>query len=98
MVEVNEKELNEIKEYLRVDAVEENPLIKGFILAAKNYLLHAGVPEPKEENKLYDLVTKMLVSLFYENREPSEKSVDVPPVIQNFITQLSISHFKSGGG
>ncbi|WP_199615539.1 head-tail connector protein [Paenibacillus alkalitolerans] len=80
-------DLQEVKDFLRVDSTAEDLLIQGFILAAENYLANAGV---KVKGELYDLVVKMLVALFYENRNPAEDKVDVPPVIRNFITQLAL--------
>jgi len=86
-------DLQYVKEYLRVDYDEDDRLITGFIAAAKEYLGGAGVGE-RNDSELYNNVILMLVSLFYENREVTDKDIKIPTVINNFIVQLSL---KSGG-
>lgn len=81
-------DLQNVKEYLRVDYDEDDFLITGFITAAKEYLRNAGVSDG-QEGELYNIVVLMLVSLFYENREVTDKDIKIPTVINNFITQLS---------
>lgn len=89
-------ELQLYKDYLRVDTDDEDLLIEGFILAAKDYLRNAGVKDIAQGD-LYDVVVKMLVATFYEQRETAAKQVTIPPIINNFITQLSITSLKSAG-
>ncbi|WP_338841842.1 head-tail connector protein [Paenibacillus glucanolyticus] len=81
--------LQYVKDYLRVDYDEDDLLITGFIAGAKEYLRGAGVPE-QQRNELYNIVVLMLVALFYENREVTDKDIKIPTVIQNFIVQLSV--------
>jgi uncharacterized phage protein (predicted DNA packaging) len=85
--------LQSAKDYLRVDADDDDALIDGFILAAKSYMANAGVNN-SIQGDLYDVVVYMLVALFYANRDASEKDVQVPRVVQNFITQLSIKSLE----
>ncbi|MNP59274.1 Phage gp6-like head-tail connector protein [compost metagenome] len=80
-------DIQKVKDYLRVDYDDDDLLIVGFMAAAKEYLLNAGVPE-RENSELYNMVILMLVALFYENRE-SEKDIKIPSVVMNFIVQLS---------
>ncbi|MEC0107265.1 head-tail connector protein [Paenibacillus taichungensis] len=82
-----ELELAKVKEYLRVDFDDDDALIIGFIIAAKEYMRNGGVKS--EEGELYRVVVMMLVSLFYENREVTDKDIKIPTVINNFIIQLS---------
>lgn len=84
-----------MKDYLRVDGNDEDSLIEGFILAAKEYLTGAGVGD-SVHGGLYDIVVKMLVAVFYENRDTVEKQVNVPPIINNFIAQLAIKSQVEG--
>lgn len=81
-------DLQKVKGYLRVDYAEDDLLISGFMAAAKEYLHNAGVPE-RQDSELYNVVLLMLISLFYENREVTDKDIKIPTVIQNFIVQLS---------
>lgn len=67
-------ELNEVKEYLRVDGEEEDNLITSLLLASQSYIENGtGIKiDDVERNKnlkpLYNLATKLLVSHWYENR------------------------------
>ncbi|KAF9118333.1 hypothetical protein BGX30_004651, partial [Mortierella sp. GBA39] len=70
-------DLQNVKEYLRVDYDEDDFLITGFITAAKEYLRNAGVSDG-QEGELYSIVVLMLVSLFYENREVTDKDIKIP--------------------
>lgn len=82
-------ELQEIKEYLRVDGDEDDNLISSILLAAQFYLKNAGVPEDvSSQQKLYDIAIKMLVSHWYENREPIGKADEIAFGLTNIITQL----------
>ncbi|OPG98981.1 hypothetical protein B2I21_07450 [Chryseobacterium mucoviscidosis] len=80
-------DLEQIKAYLRVDYDDDDNLIIGFMAAAKEYMRNAGVSV--QEGELYNVVVMMLVSLFYENREVTDKDIKIPTVINNFIIQLS---------
>lgn len=82
-------DLQHVKDYLRVDYDEDDHLITGFIAGAKEYLRGAGVTD-QQNNELYNIVILMLVALFYENREVTDKDIKIPTVIQNFIVQLSV--------
>ncbi|MDU4696397.1 MAG: head-tail connector protein [Paenibacillus sp.] len=81
-------DLQRVKDYLRIDYEDDDLMIMGFISAAKEYLSNAGVPE-RSQSELYNIVILMLVALFYENRDVSDKDVKIPTVIMNFIVQLS---------
>lgn len=78
-------DISKIKKYLRVDHSEEDDIIEGFVIAAKQYLTNAGVEE-QPENELYNIVVQMLTALFYESRGTNTK---IPHVVNNFIVQLS---------
>lgn len=82
-------DLQYVKGYLRVDYDDDDILIQGFMAGAKNYLHGAGVPE-RQDDELYNIVVLMLVALFYENREVTDKDIKIPSVLQNFIVQLSV--------
>lgn len=84
-----------MKDFLRVDSESEDAIIQGFILAAEDYLAGAGVKANIQGSGLYDTVVKMLVALFYENRDTAEDKVDIPPVINNFITQLATRSLRT---
>lgn len=69
-----------VKRLLRVDGSEDTPVLAFHIEAAKEYLKNAGVPEPTEPSKQYDLAVTAYVSLQYDDldknqREKLEKSL-----------------------
>ncbi|MWC26638.1 phage gp6-like head-tail connector protein [Paenibacillus sp. MMS18-CY102] len=82
-------QLEAVKGYLRIDFDDDDVIIDGFISAAKQYLINAGVPD-QPDNELYKLVVNMMVSMFYENRNVADKDMKLPTVVMNFITQLSV--------
>lgn len=57
--------LDEVKQYLKIDDTEDD--IESYISAAECYLTNAGVAK-NEDNKLYCLAVKMLVTHWYDNR------------------------------
>lgn len=87
-------DLQTAKDFLRVDGDDENTIIQAMITAAEDYLRNAGVKNTSSE--LYKIVVLMLTSIFYEHRDTADKQIAIPPIINNFITQLSLS--GEGGG
>lgn len=85
--------LNEAKEYLNIDIdnKEEDSLLSSLILSAKEYLKNAGV-KVGEENELYKLVLKMVVSQLYESRIDgnNDKNPSFCLSLQSLITQLAL--------
>lgn len=61
-------ELNEIKEYIRVDYDDDDLLLEELKGAAEEYLTNAGI-NVNYKSRLYKLAIKMLVIHWYENRE-----------------------------
>lgn len=68
--------VNEIKEYLRVDGEEETSLITNLQTAAENYLTNAGCTKDYS-NELYKLAIKLLVSHWYENRQIEQVGTNI---------------------
>lgn len=88
-------DLEQVKNYLRVDGNDEDLLIESFIAAAQEYIIGAGVKNAK--GKLYEVVVKMLVALFYEHRDTASAKITIPPVINNLITQLAMRSVVEDG-
>lgn len=66
-------QLNEIKEYLRVDSDLEDTTISSILFAAKSYIkngtgLTENMIQDDELLELYKLCIKLLVNHWYENR------------------------------
>ena len=81
-------QLEGVKDYLRLQDNDEDVQVLSLIKAAKLYLENAGVPE-REDDELYNLVIKMLVSSMYENKSSGNPSFCLS--LQSLITQLSCS-------
>lgn len=78
--------LEEVKEYLRV--TEDDEQIKGLIVAAQAYLKNAGATEDND-NALYVLAVKILVTHWYENRLPVGKvTEEIAYSLRHILTQL----------
>lgn len=80
--------IEDIKQYLRLDDDSDDLLLDGLIFAAKNYMSNAGVQEKNEENDLYDLCIKLLVSHWYENREVTGTTNKLAFSLESIIVQL----------
>lgn len=79
--------LEEIKLWLRVDSDEENNLIIGLQFAAEQYLNNAGIKKDYN-NELYKLAIHLLVTHWYENREPTGKADRLAFSLDSMMAQL----------
>lgn len=79
--------IEDMKQYLRIDDDSDDLLLDGLVFAAKNYMSNAGVQE-KSENDLYDLSIKLLVSHWYENREVTGTANKLAFSLESIIVQL----------
>lgn len=86
-----------VKSYLRIDFIDDDGLLSGFVAGAKGYLRSAGVKDALQDDPVYLVVIQMLVSLFYENRNVAADKLSIPPVINNFIIQLCAKSQIGGG-
>jgi uncharacterized phage protein (predicted DNA packaging) len=86
-------DLEEVKNWLRIDGEEENATLDILIGAAETYLLHATGRTYDDSHNQAKLFCLVLVADWYENRElmgdkPSEK---VRYSIQSIMSQLQYS-------
>lgn len=79
--------LDDVKQFLRIDGTDEDAQIVALIDAAETYLTNAGVTKD-ESNELYKLAVEMLVTNWYENREPIGQANEIAFGLRNIITQL----------
>lgn len=84
--------LEELKDFLRIDGNEEDNILSSFYKSAKQYLLNAGIKE-NESNELYKLAVNMLVCGWYENRNPTDPGSNNTQsfALRSIITQLKCS-------
>ena len=74
-------DLQEVKEYLRVDIEEDDQLLQMLITAAVEYLKNATGKEYPEKDEKGNTITyelekvylKLLIAYWYENRTPAGK-------------------------
>nr|UVM81369.1 MAG: head-tail connector protein [Bacteriophage sp.] len=78
----------EIKQFSRVDDPGEKGLLDSLEISAKTYLKNAGVNTPTETNEFYNLAIKILVTHWYDNREPIGKANKLAYSLDSIIAQL----------
>lgn len=78
--------LDEVKDYLRVDGDDEDSLLSILLLAAKEFLAQAGVEESSKA--LYKLAVFLHVSMHYENRNPENKLEGYDQAFNHIIPKL----------
>ena len=81
--------VDEAKKYLRIEPeyTDEDEDISAIIAAAEQYLLNAGCIL-NDGDELAKLAEKMLVVLWYENRESIGNADELPFGLRNIIEQL----------
>lgn len=82
--------LDELKTYLRIDGSEDDAVLALLVQAAEEYLADAGVPKEAKELAKYKLAVMLLVSLNYENRDPSAKIDKLSFGLESIILQLKV--------
>lgn len=99
---LTEAELKAAKAYLRVEDDEEDPVVSGCVLAAREYMAQAGIalPEPGNPRRtLYDLVCYAITLSTYDQREPVMVGAAVAenPVLRRMLIQLKLTEPAEGG-
>lgn len=85
-------ELEELKNFLRVDYPEDDILIGSLKLSAESYIKNAGSKVSSYDNSLYKLAVMMLVSHWYENREVVGESDKLAYSLECLLIQLQYSY------
>lgn len=86
-----EIDLASVKSYCRIDWDTEDELLATLVLAAKDYLDGAGVPEPEADNPRYLLCVKAMVLEFYDHRGMTERvTPSAIPGLANMVVQLKL--------
>lgn len=87
---IEESMMTEIKNYLRIDEDADDSEVNSLIQAAKIFIKNTGVTitEQLEQNDLYILAIKILVTHWHENREPIGKADTLPFSLTSIIVQL----------
>ncbi len=83
-------DLQELKNYLRIEHEEDDKLLENFKDMAQEYIKNS-VGEIDTGNKLYKLAEALLVGHWYDNREVSRignNSYDIPHSFKSIVIQL----------
>lgn len=80
-------ELQELKNYLRVDFEDDDPLIQSLQVAAEQYITNAGITKDYTM-ELYKLAVKLLVGHWYDNREVVGQAQKLAYSLESIIVQL----------
>ncbi len=83
-------ELNEIKEYIRVDTDDDDEVLKSLKLSAEEYLKNSGI-SVDYSNNLYCTAIKMLIANWYDTRDSIGGKDTISAMFKSIITQLSLS-------
>ncbi|MFC0188230.1 head-tail connector protein [Fictibacillus aquaticus] len=78
-----------VKQFLRIDGSEDDMLLTSLIAAAKEYVKNATGLTVDEENELQILAVTMLVTHWYENREPLGQANMLEFSLNSIFLQLS---------
>lgn len=82
-------ELQEIKEFLRIDGDTEDNMLQSFARAAESYIKSACGENVDVECEHAKLIMKMIVADYYENRQPYG-SAQYTQVISSMLLQLQL--------
>ncbi|ERH55274.1 MULTISPECIES: head-tail connector protein [Bacillus amyloliquefaciens group] len=97
MTEQEQMELNEVKQFIRVelDDTEEDSLLLTWIVAAKEYITDAtGIVFPNTIARA-DICVKAFVAHWYENREIAGTSSNLDGMLTSMLNQLKYVKQKS---
>lgn len=81
--------IDEVKEFLRIDGNDDDALITALTAAAEQYVKNATRPDVDTKNDLYNLAVKILVTHWYENREPVGTAGTIAFSLESMLIQLS---------
>ena len=87
--------LQEVKNFLRIDGVEEDTFLSSLISAAKIYIKNATGVVVDELNDLHKLAVNLLVANSYENRLPIGKDEKLAFSLESVILQIKYCFVKS---
>lgn len=83
--------IESFREWAVIDGDVNDTSVELALMAAKNYFANAGVPEPEEDNPLYDLGVYRLATHYVDNRGPVTSGTgadNIPYGITGIILQL----------
>lgn len=81
-------ELEDFKQYAKIDYNDDDALIQIFLAASRNYIQKATGKQYDDSKELHHLLKNLLTLHFYENRQSVNASTvnEIPFTIQNLLT------------
>jgi uncharacterized phage protein (predicted DNA packaging) len=80
--------LDDVKVYLRIDGNDDDPLLTSLMSAADSYIVNAVGDAMDKTAELYILASKLLITHWYENREPVGNANALAFSLQSILMQL----------
>ncbi|GMA48659.1 DNA-packaging protein [Alicyclobacillus contaminans] len=80
--------LDDVKLYLRIDGTDDDAMLQGMMGAADSYIANAVGADVDKTSALYELAAKLLISHWYENREPVGSASALAFSLDSILMQL----------
>lgn len=90
--------LEEVKQYLRIDGSEDDSFLTSLLSAAKEYITNATGIVVDESNDLHKLAVNLLVTNWYENREPIGKAEKLAFSLESIFIQMRYCYIPPDSG
>lgn len=80
--------LDDVKQFLRIDGSDDDSMLQGLMGAAESYIANAVGADVDTTTDLYELACKLLISHWYENREPVGSASALAFSLDSILMQL----------
>ena len=89
MATITDEELKAVKQFMKLDGVDDDDdVVKALYAAAKIYLKNGGVTLPDEDPELYNLALWSLTLHYYDHRDAVGNEAAIPIGLRPIINQL----------
>ena len=89
MATITDDELKAVKQFMKLDGVDDDDeVVKALCAAAKVYLKNGGVTQPDEDPELYNLALWSLTLHYYDHRDAVGNEAAIPNGLRPIINQL----------
>lgn len=89
MATITDEELKAVKQFMKLDGVDDDDdVVKALYAAAKIYLKNGGVEQPAEDPELYNLALWSLTLHYYDHRDAVGNEAAIPIGLRPIINQL----------
>jgi uncharacterized phage protein (predicted DNA packaging) len=81
-------DVDNVKLFLRIDGTDDDAMLQGLMNAAQSYIANAVGADVDTTSDLYELACKLLISHWYENREPVGSASALAFSLDSILMQL----------